>query len=313
MNLLPFFLIFSVIACQSTRSRHNLIGNEYARDGLLKEAVGAYYLALRENPNNYAAHRNLGLLLVKMGKYDRAIKHLKKCLYRYKNDFDTNFFLGEAYRSKGKLAEAIFRYRSAINIKPNAPEALKSLGWTYFKINLFSEAKRTINKLLAIDRNDVNGVIILARIYYKQGDYQKTFKIINKYRDRVSPNTLSYFQGIEGNIHMELGRVKVATKLYLAALRSNPLLPGALIGLGKAFLLRKQHEKAARYLERAARLRPKFSEVHLLLGEAYELTDKKKSLRHYQIYHTLGKQQREPARRLAAIKTKIELLKKITR
>ena len=310
MRLLALLLL---VSCQTTQSRHVLTGNEFAKDGLLKEAVSSYRAALRENPDNRTAHRNLGLLLVKTGKYDRAISHLRKSLPRFRRDFDTNFHLGEAYRAKEKYAEAIFRYRFALSIKSNAPEALKSLGWTYYRINLLNEAKQMISKLLTIDRDDHNGAIILARIYLKQQNFKKSLGVINNYRDVADQQTLPYFQSIEGDVYLEMNKTKAAANLYLTALKSNPLLAGALLGMGKIFLMRGHNKKAIRYLERAARLRPRQTQVHLLLGKAFEPSDVRQALKHYQIFRKLARSKPESPAQVAAVKNKIAALKKSAR
>lgn len=310
MNLLLSLCLFALLACQSSKSRHVLTGNEYARDGLLKEAAGAYILALKKDPDDHTASRNLGLLYVRMGKYSLAIKHLRRSLDSFRNDFDIHFYLGEAYRSKEKYAEAVYRYRAAINIKPNAPEALKSLGWTYYKINLLQDAEVTIKKLLEIDRNDHNGAIILARVYFRQNKFQSAMKIIKAYRARVDARTLSYLQSIEGDIYMKADRVKMATKLYRDALRKNPMLVGALTGLGRVFLVQKQPQIAIRYLKRAVRLNPKSSQVHMLLGQAYEGTNIKKSLHYYRQFKKLARQQREPANQVAIVNNRMKSLKR---
>lgn len=308
MKLVPFLLF--LFCCQTTQSRHVRTGNEFAKDGLLKEAVSSYQEALREDRRNWTAHRNLGLLLVKTGKYEKAIYYLEKSLPRFRRDFDTNFYLGEAYRAKEKFSEAIFRYRFALNIKPNAPQVLKSLGWTYYKINLMNEARQMIRKLLAIDADDYNGAIILARIYLKQKDYQKSLDVLRQYQQTANKNTLPYFQGIEGDIYLELNRVRAAAELYRYALKSNPLLPGALIGMGRIFLMQRQYRKAIRYLERAARLRPKNTQVHLLLGEALEPVDVRKSLKHYRLFRKLARRKAELPDKVVSVKIKIEALKK---
>ncbi|MDE3269729.1 MAG: tetratricopeptide repeat protein [Pseudomonadota bacterium] len=302
----------AVLACQSNKSRHVLTGNEYARDGLLKEAVSAYRLALQKDPNNHAASRNLGLLYVRMGKYSLAIKHLRRSLDFFRNDFDIHFYLGEAYRSKERYAEAIYRYRSAINIKPDAPEALKSLGWTYYKINLLQDAEATIKKFLTLDRNDYDGVIILARVYFRQNRYKSAMKLIEAYRAKVDARSLSYLQSIEGDINMKAGRIKVAMQLYRDALRKSPMLVGALLGLGRVAIKQKHPQHAIRYLKRAVRLNPKSSQAHMLLGQAYEGINVRKSLDYYRRYKQLARQQREPANQVAIVNSRIERLQKAT-
>ena len=89
-------------------------GNQFAKDGLLREAVDAYKKALLKEPGNLTAHRNLGIVLLKAGDAPAAISNLEKSLPEFDDNFEANFYLGEAYRSEDKYAEAIFRYKKAL-------------------------------------------------------------------------------------------------------------------------------------------------------------------------------------------------------
>ena len=166
-----------------------------------------------------------------------------------------------------------------------------------------------ISKLLTIERRDYNAAIILARIYLKEKNHQKSLDIIRTYGESANKNSLPYFQGIEGDVYLEQGKAKSAASLYFRALRSNPLLPGALIGLGKIFLKNGQNKKAILYLRRAERLQPRRPQVHLLLGEAFETTDVKKSLKHYQAYRRLARKKPVSPQQIALVKDKIKSLR----
>ena len=131
----------TLAGCQTTSERDFVtVGNELAKDGLLRESAASYRKALRQNDRNATAHRNLGMVLVKLGDFKGAIQHLEKSIGAYEKDFDANFYLGEAYRAENQFAEAIFRYKQALTIKPKDTRALKPLAWSYFKIRYYTEA-----------------------------------------------------------------------------------------------------------------------------------------------------------------------------
>ena len=61
---------------------HNNLGNILAADRQFDEAVEHYKAALRTNPNNADAHNNLGVTLAQMGNLDAAIDHLSQAVQR---------------------------------------------------------------------------------------------------------------------------------------------------------------------------------------------------------------------------------------
>ena len=78
------------------------IGNQYARDGLLREAGDSYRKALSTSPNDTTARRNLGIIQVKTGDYKNAIRNLERSMTVYEDNHDANFYLAEAYRAQEK-------------------------------------------------------------------------------------------------------------------------------------------------------------------------------------------------------------------
>src|SRR4051812_20895010 len=94
--VVAFGFVFSQTGCVTTEKKNYVAtGNQYAKDGLLREASESYKKALAQKSNNQTAHRNLGMVLVKMGDYKGASKHLEKAMGRYEKDFDANYYLGE--------------------------------------------------------------------------------------------------------------------------------------------------------------------------------------------------------------------------
>lgn len=283
MNCWFALVAFFLLSCASP-SKKNIVqlGNQYARDGLLREAIDAYKKALSQSPNNATIHRNLGMVLVKVGDYKGASNHLEKSMRRYERDFDANFYLGEAYRAQDKYAEAIFRYKKSLKIQDENPRALKALAWSYFKIRYYSEALNIARNLQKIANDDDQTAIILARTLLKLKRPKEAFTTLKIAKKSIDASSRPYYNSVEGDILYEQGYAPAAEKAYREALREQPLLAGALLGLGRCLLNERKNKLAINYLERAVRIRPRLTEGHYLLGKAYEPIDNLKSLQYYQ-------------------------------
>lgn len=256
-------------------------GNQYARDGLLREAVEAYKRALQKEPENMIAHRNLGIVLVKAGDFANAITHLEKSMSSFDDNFDANFYLGEAYRATDKYGEAIYRYKNALKIQKDEPRASKSLAWSYYKIRYYSEALTLAQRLSTIAPNDDQAPIILARINLKLKRESEALAILRKAIEKAPAASIPYYQSVEAEVLHRQGATLDALNTYKKALKSQPMLAGALLGVGRILLEEGKAKEAEDYLERAVRIKPKLYECHYYLGVALEASNPKRALRYF--------------------------------
>jgi tetratricopeptide (TPR) repeat protein len=307
--LFLFGISLFISSCATTeKSNYIAEGNQYAKDGLWREASESYKKALVVNSNNYTASRNLGMVMVKIGDYKNAIKYLEKSLTRYESDYDANFYLGEAYRAIDNYAEAIFRYKRALQIKPNQVKAQKPLAWSYFKIRYYSEALIISKTLLKSSPNDDQIAIIVARTLLKLKRPKEALAIVKNAKQNVNRGSKPFFASVEGDIYYELKNNEQAIRSYKLALKDQPLLAGALLGLGKVMLEQGNQKQAISYMERAIRIRPRLTEGHYFLGRAYETTDPQKSLRYYQIFRKQASADPEFISLLGEVKNRISSL-----
>ncbi|MCX6128708.1 MAG: tetratricopeptide repeat protein [Proteobacteria bacterium] len=259
--------------------------NQYARDGLYREAVAAFRKHLSEHAKDAAAHRTLGIVYVKTGAYKLALQHLQEALPSYPENFELNYYIAEAYRTQNRYADAIFHYNKALAAEPKNIGAMKALAWSYYSIRYYSEALKLAKELKKIDSNDFQISIINARILNKIGLNDKALAILDRTETLSSPDELPFLNSVKGDIQLDLGHMNDAEQSYRKALQDQPLLPGALTGLAKCFILQQQSmDLAVTYLERALRIRPNLTEAFYLLAQAYEKKDPKKSLDTYRSF-----------------------------
>ena len=256
-------------------------GNQFAKDGLLREAVDAYKKALAKEPRNLTARRNLGIVLLKAGDAQGAIANLEPALDEFEDNFETNFYLGEAYRAEDKYAEAIYRYKKSLKIQNDEPRAMKSLAWCYFKIRFYSEAISTANKLQKNMPGDEQALMILARTQIKLKREVEALATLKKGLDKSSKHSRPYFQSVIAEAYVAQGKNKEALETWRIALKAQPMLAGALLGTGRLLLDLGRNSEATDYLERAVRIKPKMYEGHYWLARSLESSNPERALRYF--------------------------------
>ena len=259
------------------------LGNRYATDGLYREAIESFKKALRVKKGNIEAHRMLGIIYVKVGRYRLAIKHLEFINDKIKSDFEANYYLAEAYRTQDRYGDAIFHYKVALSANRDSKVALKALAWSYYKIRYYRAALSTIRKLYKKDSSDVQVSIIMARVLNKMGYHKRALKGAKKQLVTADPAQAPYLKSVIGDIYYSMDDKDKAEESYRAALKDQPLLAGALLGLAKSLLEKGERvDIAISYLERAIRIKPGMVEALFYLGKAFEKSNPSSSKLYYQ-------------------------------
>jgi tetratricopeptide (TPR) repeat protein len=86
-------------------------GNRALQEKDYNRAIAELRAAIKQNPGNTAAIRDLGITLCEMKNYEKAVPFLQLALRRDPADGLTRLYLGEAYELSGKLDGAIATYR----------------------------------------------------------------------------------------------------------------------------------------------------------------------------------------------------------
>lgn len=290
MRIQPFFLFvlsFMLLqSCAHQDRKYSFLqtGNQLARDGLYHEAADNYRKELKTSPNSAQAHRNLGIVSIKLTDYDTAIQHLEIAVPSYSDNFDTNYYLGEAFRAKNRFDDAIFRYKKALEKRPEEPRALKALAWSYFKIRYYSQAIVTGKRLIKAHPEDPQAHIIQARtlIKLKRADAAlvSTRNAVKVAQKRWVP----YIRSVQGDAYFALKNYRKAQKSYRTALKGQPLLAGALLGMGRCLAKSGDLKEAATFMKRALKVRPRLTEGYFALAQVYEKLDPKRAVDYYRFF-----------------------------
>lgn len=105
---------------------------------------------LKENPECWMAHNNLGIALFRKGDTDDAIAHYRTTLEMQPDFWDAEYNLGIALLSKGQVDEAIAHCSNAVRIAPNDPDAQVALGNALLQKERIDDAIVHYQKALSI-------------------------------------------------------------------------------------------------------------------------------------------------------------------
>jgi Flp pilus assembly protein TadD len=120
---------------------HDCLGSTLAGQGKIQDAMVHYAEALRIQPNYAQAHSNLGTLFIKQEKYQEAIDQYKEALRINPKIAPAANNLAYLYSERGEnLDEALTLAKSAKEQFPDDPNFSDTLGWIYYKKNIFTQA-----------------------------------------------------------------------------------------------------------------------------------------------------------------------------
>jgi serine/threonine protein kinase/tetratricopeptide (TPR) repeat protein len=152
--------------------RYKILGDYalYRRD--FDRGIANLQALIAIDPRNVAAHINLGECYVGKFQYDQAIRELEQSA-RLQPEDRVILNLADAYLMKGDTAHALFLTQGVLRNNPRNVPAREYLGKIQLVSGQLSEARHTLEELLARDGAEESEVrILLADVAMAEGRYQ---------------------------------------------------------------------------------------------------------------------------------------------
>jgi tetratricopeptide (TPR) repeat protein len=134
-------------------------------------AVDEFRESIRLDPDNVAAHTDLGLALEN--------KHMKSALCEFHeaaklapSDSSIHYMLAAVLRSAGNLREALSEYATAIRLNPNLPEAYDQRAGILDELGERQAAIEEEQKGIAVDPNYFASRLTLSKLLTDDGDWE---------------------------------------------------------------------------------------------------------------------------------------------
>jgi tetratricopeptide (TPR) repeat protein len=202
---------------------HNNLGAILSEQGLLDEALAEQQRAMELGPVGDDAVRNergLGVTLARMGRFAEAEEHLYRALQAAPGEIAGRHDYAVRLAQRGRLAEARAQLSAVVQARPEWPEARNNLG------NVLSEM----------------GELGLAVAEYAEAV-------------RLRPGYVEARTNL-GVTLSDLGRAEEAIEQFNAAIGLDPQNAKGHYRLGDIYLAKGESEKAAEHYREAMRVRP---------------------------------------------------------
>lgn len=305
MNLIRNSCLLCFLACPLLLSGQagdprTLIQQAYTlqQSGDFAGAADAYRAFLKLRPDEVGAHSNLGVVLVKLGRYDEAISEYQAAYRLAPNDARIGVNLALALVKSGRLSEATESFES---LHRQMPEETKitllladsqlqlgndervvellqplsdsdrsdlsiayMLGMALLRRQRIGEAQVQLDRILG-NGNTAEASFLLGTRFFETGDYPAAAEKLAS-AIAMKPD-LPGLQSLYGRALLETGDPDGASGAFRRELAANPNDFPANLGLGQILLVRAQYSAAKPILERALTLRPNSADAAIALGE----------------------------------------------
>ncbi|CAF0843559.1 unnamed protein product [Didymodactylos carnosus] len=198
------------------------------------------------------------------GNYEQAEQH---CLQLYRQESDNTsllLLLSSIYFQMKRYDQSMSFSLLATKLNPRLAEAYSNLGNVYKEKGMLKEALEHYRKALAIKPDFTDGYINYSAALISNGDMEGA---VNAYARALQYNPDLY--GVRndlGNLLKALGHLEEAKACYLKAIEIQPNFAVAWSNLGCIFNCQGETWLAIHHFEKAVALDPNFLDAHINLG-----------------------------------------------
>ncbi|AKJ65460.1 tetratricopeptide repeat protein [Kiritimatiella glycovorans] len=189
----------------------------------LGAAVRHYEAAVEKLPSFLRAQKNLGMIYVRNGEYEKALKPLSEAIALGAGDGLTFGLLGYAYMSVGEQVPAETAYRRAVLLQPDTVDWKLGLAQSLFKQEKYEESAALASTLIGDDPERKDFWLLQANAYLgmKQPlQAARNFEYL-RMRNEADVRALNTL----GDIYVNEKMLAAAAEVYLRALESEPGQP----------------------------------------------------------------------------------------
>jgi len=258
-----------------------------------KEELEAYQKYMRTDPQHVEANKRAGTLLMRAGDMTNAMVHLEIANTVSPNDPSVMTLLARGYLRSNRTREAIdmlVRAKAAspkdANIRfqlyelfvqtgqtKRANDEIKQLvdinndiryrllyGESLINQNNVREAEKIADEILDADPDNVDAMLLKAKIFRAGRKWTEADEIYREITEIIPNHAVAHFERAE-TIMQAKGSLPRAEALYNRALRADPKLASAHLGLARLFRQQKKMDDFRKHITEAQKLEPNNEEI----------------------------------------------------
>lgn len=247
-----------------------LLGIHAENNKRFQEAEEAYEKALICDSDSKYIIRKLPLLLVRMGKPEKAAQWLRKAIQKLPNETADRLFLARLAIQNKNIEEAIQLYREVLALTPEDDTLLLRIGFLQSQQNHFTDAEKTLKKALELNPDSLFAYLYLARLAKRTEEYKKA----EKYYHKALKINWSVELALElADYYALLKKNKKVEEQYRTIYQNKPEDLRGGLGLVHILLLQKKEKQAFKILEELRKNRNDPDTIDLVTARLYLSTN----------------------------------------
>ena len=170
----------------------------------------------------------------------------------------------QSLQQEGRLEEAALGFEKLINLYPNFPPVLNSLGTIYLQLGKLKKGCELLDKSLFLDPNQPLIMFNLGLAFQSQNDLPKAVHFYQR-AIKLKPDFVEVMNALGIVLHT-LKRYKEAISIYQQSIEISPKMPDAYNNLGISLLALNRATDAAKAFEKSISLNPNNPQPYNNLG-----------------------------------------------
>ncbi|EPY77343.1 UDP-N-acetylglucosamine--peptide N-acetylglucosaminyltransferase subunit isoform 1 [Camelus ferus] len=230
-------------------------------------------LAIKQNPLLAEAYSNLGNVYKERGQLQEAIEHYRHAL-RLKPDFIDGYInLAAALVAAGDMEGAVQAYVSALQYNPDLYCVRSDLGNLLKALGRLEEAKVAeaedcYNTALRLCPTHADSLNNLANIKREQGNIEEAVRLYRKALE-VFPEFAAAHSNL-ASVLQQQGKLQEALMHYKEAIRISPTFADAYSNMGNTLKEMQDVQGALQCYTRAIQINPAFADAHSNLASIHK-------------------------------------------
>lgn len=160
---------------------HHWYGYDLMNMGRYDEALKEIRRARELDPYSLVINRNLGQALFRAKRYDEALKVLQETLRTAPSFGYLHFYIGEIYMVTGRFEEALQEFQAEEKLQKSwAPRIEVWIGVTYFKLGQREKTQETLDRLLERRKQIFVSPTLMAILYFTLGRNDEGFRMLEE-------------------------------------------------------------------------------------------------------------------------------------
>ena len=282
-----------------------LLSTIYEQQGKNDAAVASLKRILEKKPEDLIAHAQLGLLFLKMSRYDdaftaaekaaklspsalppavyfvkgsvllqrkdykQAVSLLKEAILRMPKMVEPHYFMALALTEQGLVEAAKTEFNTAIELSPDFIPAKLGLARLLSREGWQKETITLCKDILELEPDNVDAVQMLGLAYVKTQDFEnaeKQFDKVIKLKPSIGEVNMAY-------LSLASGQLSKCIRQCEAILETNPNATKIYDVLGLAYIRRGSFEVGIEQFKKGIEINPNSTDTLLNLAKAYIVTE----------------------------------------